>query len=196
MDREILFKAKHEHVVVTNKDLEGQWVEGLLWDEDYIYSKDLECELLIDKNTICTYTGLHDKNDKRIWENDILMCHGNPDDLVKAEFGEFSVIDPESEEIVDSVIGWHYEVIKSSEQEQRLPFYWSRPLTDAYVSECEMEVIGNIFDNPELLEERDRKDEKMEETERIRRNKFIYAYIQPPSEQTKEHSVFVQRRND
>lgn len=27
MDREILFKAKHEHVVVANKDLEGQWVE-------------------------------------------------------------------------------------------------------------------------------------------------------------------------
>lgn len=49
MDREILFKAKHEHVVVANKDLEGQWVEGLLWDEDYIYSKDLECEMLIDK---------------------------------------------------------------------------------------------------------------------------------------------------
>ena len=42
MDREILFKAKHEHVVVANKDLEGQWIEGLLWDEDYIYSKDLE----------------------------------------------------------------------------------------------------------------------------------------------------------
>ena len=34
MDREILFKAKHEHVVVANKDLEGQWVEGLLWDEE------------------------------------------------------------------------------------------------------------------------------------------------------------------
>lgn len=47
MDREILFKAKHEHVVVANKDLEGQWVEGLLWDEEYIYSKDLECEMLL-----------------------------------------------------------------------------------------------------------------------------------------------------
>lgn len=158
MDREILFKAKHEHVVVTNKDLEGQWVEGLLWDEDYIYSKDLECEMLIDKNTICAYTGLHDKNGKRIWENDILMCHGNPDDLVKAVFGEFSVIDPESEAVVDSVIGWHYEVIETDELSRCLPFCYSMPLTDAYVRDCEMEVIGNIFDNPELLEERNDED--------------------------------------
>lgn len=91
MDREILFKAKHEHVVVANKDLEGQWVEGLLWDEEYIYSRDIECE----------------------------------------------------------------------------PFCYSMPLTDTYIKLNEMEVIGNIFDNPELLEERDRKDERMEETERI-----------------------------
>lgn len=113
MDREILFKAKHEHVVVANKDLEGQWVEGLLWDEDYIYSKDLECEMLIDKNTICSYTGLHDKNGKRIWENDILMCHDNPKDLVKAVFGEFNVIEVESEEVIDSVIGYHNGFIGS-----------------------------------------------------------------------------------
>ena len=68
MDREILFKAKHEHVVIANKDLEGQWIEGLLWTEESIYRRDLECELLVDKNTICAYTGLRDKKDKRIWE--------------------------------------------------------------------------------------------------------------------------------
>lgn len=196
MDREILFKAKHEHVVVANKDLEGQWVEGLLWDEDYIYSKDLECEMLIDKNTICAYTGLHDKNGKRIWENDILMCHDNPKDLVKAVFGEFNVIEVESEEVIDSVIGWHYEVIPTDALSKCEPFCYSMPLTDTYIMLNEMEVIGNIFDDPELLEERDRKDERMEETERIWRNKFIYAYIRPPSEQAKEHSVFIQRRND
>ena len=154
MDREILFKAKHEHVVVTNKDLEGQWIEGLLWDEDYIYSKDLECELLIDKNTICEYTGLHDKNGKRIWENDILMCHGNPKDLVKAVFGEFDVIDIASEEAIDSVIGWHYEVIPTDALSKCEPFCYPTPLTDFYIKMNKMEVIGNIFDNQELLEER------------------------------------------
>lgn len=108
----------------------------------------------VDPVTLCRSTGLTDRKKKRIWENDILMCHGNPDDLVKVEFGEFSVIDPASDAIVDRVIGWHCEVIKSSEPEQMLPFYWSGPLTDEYIKECEMEVIGNIFDNPELLEER------------------------------------------
>lgn len=154
MNREILFKAKHEHVVVTNKDLEGQWVEGLLWDEDYIYSKDLECEMLIDKNTICAYTGLHDKNGKRIWENDILMCHGNPDDLAKVVFGEFDVIDIAREEAVDSVIGWHYEVIPTDATRKCEPLCYPMPLTDFYIKMNKMEVIGNIFDNPELLEER------------------------------------------
>ena len=154
MNREILFKAKHEHVVVANKDLEGQWVEGLLWDENYIYSKDLECEMLIDKNTICAYTGLHDKNGKRIWENDILMCHGNPDDLAKVAFGEFDVIDIAREEAVDSAIGWHYEVIPTDALSKCAPFCYPMPLTDFHIKENKMEVIGNIFDNPELLEER------------------------------------------
>lgn len=154
MDREILFKAKHEHVVVANKDLEGQWVEGLLWDEDYIYSKDLECEMLIDKNTICAYTGLHDKNGKRIWENDILMCHDNPDDLAKVAFGEFDVIDIAREEAIDSVIGWHYEVIPTDALSKCEQFCYPMPLTDFYIKTNKMEVIGNIFDNPELLEER------------------------------------------
>lgn len=87
-----------------------------------------------------------------IWENDILMCHGNPDDLVKAVFGEFNVIEVESEEVIDSVIGWHYEVIPTDELSKCEPFCYSMPLTDTYIKLNEMEVVGNVFDNPELLE--------------------------------------------
>ena len=153
MNREILFRAKHIHTMDSNEHLDETWVYGYLSDKDYIYDKSLEGEFLVDENTICQYTGLHDKNGKRIWENDILMCHDNPKDLVKAVFGEFNVIEVESEEVIDSVIGWHYEVIPTDELSKCEPFCYSMPLTDTYIKLNEMEVVGNVFDNPELLEE-------------------------------------------
>lgn len=153
MSREILFRAKHIHAMDINEYLNGTWVHGYLSDKNYINDKRLDGEFLVDKNTICQYTGLTDKNGKKIWENDILMCHGNQDDLVKAVFGEFNVIEVESEEVIDSVIGWHYEVIPTDELSKCEPFCYSMPLTDTYIKLNEMEVVGNIFDNPELLEE-------------------------------------------
>ena len=59
----------------------------------------------------------------------------------------------ESEEAIDSVIGWHYEVIPTDELSKCEPFCYSMPLTDTYIKLNEMEVVGNVFDNPELLEE-------------------------------------------
>ena len=153
MGREILFKAK--------SGVSGKWVEGLVFNAgnmQYIYTKpksdgNRQEIYEVDPDTICQYTGLMDKNGKKIWENDILMCHDNPVDLVKAVFGEFNVIEVESEEVIDSVIGWHYEVIPTDELSKCEPFCYSMPLTDTYIKLNEMEVIGNIFDNPELLEE-------------------------------------------
>ena len=152
MNREILFRAKHIHAMDSNEHLNGRWVKGYLSDKDYIYDEHLEGEFLVDENTICQYTGLTDKNGKKIWENDILRCHGNDADLVKAVFGEFPVIDMQTYEKVDTVIGWHYEVIPTDEVSRCEPFCYPMPLNHQYVKRCEMEVIGNIFDNPELLE--------------------------------------------
>ena len=87
-----------------------------------------------------------------IWENDVLMGHGNPKDLVKAVFGDFYVIDVETLEKVDKVVGWHYEVIPTDAISKCEPFCIPMPLTDEYIERCEFEVIGNIFGNPELLE--------------------------------------------
>lgn len=156
--REILFKAKR----IDN----GEWVEGYYLRDQYhiggkdiiFYRKDSDrftvYTNIIDIETLCQFTGLCDKNGKRIWENDILMCRGNSEDLVKVAFGEFGVRNIETGSIVDKVIGWHYEVVPTDTISRCEPFCWTMPLTEYYIDRCEMEVVSNIFDNPELLQER------------------------------------------
>ena len=162
--REILFKAKR----IDN----GEWVEGYLFDNGFGGEKKkyfvggliiekyngTACDKWnvtgiyfyeIDPKTLCQFTGLCDKNSKKIWENDILMCHGNPVELVRATFGEFGVTDLETETVTDEVIGWHYEVIYTDELSRTEPYCYSMPLTKEYITRLEMEVV----DNPELLQE-------------------------------------------
>lgn len=141
--REILFKAK---------TISGNWVNGLLvniGDKWYISNKaGRPFAYEVRPETLCQFTGLYDKNGNKIWENDILMCHGNSEDLVKVVFGEFGVRNIETGSIVDKAIGWHYEVIQTDAISKCEPFCWSMPLTKDYIERCEMEVV----DNPELLQ--------------------------------------------
>ena len=163
--REILFKAKR-------KD-NDEWVEGyyvphivegkivhhfiLTGEADLVETEDDELILKfyweeIDPDTICQYTGFTDKNGKKIWENDILRGHGNDSDLAKVVFGEFKVIDVETLEAVESCVGWHTEVIETDALSKCEPFCLPMPLTEFYISRSEFEVVGNIFDNVDLLE--------------------------------------------
>lgn len=162
--REILFKAKR-------KD-NGEWIYGFylnFMDKHFIcssthvlcmdsYSKEGQSYGFgdfyeVDPETLCQYTGLKDKKGNKIWENDILRGHGNNKDFVKVVFGEFNVIDAETLETVDKVIGWHTEVIETDMLSKCLPFCLPMPLNDFYIRRCEYDVIGTTFDNPELLEE-------------------------------------------
>lgn len=136
--REILFKAKR-----TGRD---EWVEGHLVgiDEEtwFIASEDDIFEsytddrgtydgymTVIDPATICQYTGLTDKNGNKIWENDILIARDPYIQTVNfsIRYYQKSI----------SYIGLYDEFGKAFELNENL-------LT------CS-EVIGNIFDNPELL---------------------------------------------
>ena len=129
MNREILFKAKHIHAMSSNKNLDGTWIEGYLSSEEYINNGDTE--VLIDKNTICQYTGLIDKNGKKIFEGDILK-HEN-ECLIKVVWN-------------DKRYGFAVQCIKGSVLLKNCKFeLWS-------FEPNEVEVIGNVFDNPELVE--------------------------------------------
>lgn len=78
-------------------------------------------------NTICQCTGLKDKNGRLIWENDI----------VNTQCGKAIVVWDKAE--------WRIKWIKDIIWRKDLHFW-----TNEYDWKCE--VIGNIFDNKELLE--------------------------------------------
>ena len=123
--REILFKAKR-------KD-NGEWVEGYLMDEDYINTPFNDYDVggrfddpvEIDPQTICQYTGLTDKNGKKIWENDIVECG------------------------MKLRVSWHH--FKASWVLSKKGWMYNHFFGESVEPE-DVEVIGNIFDNPELLE--------------------------------------------
>ncbi len=112
----------------------GEWVEGFYvlrpnepgGGKHYIVTAG-RCEWNeVDPSTICWCTGLKDKNGKLIWENDIVK------DITVHSLGK--------------VFYWRYEgrfAVNDVDDGKQL-----------YTGEMweDVEVIGNIFDNPELLE--------------------------------------------
>ncbi len=133
----------------------GEWVEGYLFfiaDTPYIICDGEEMCMdgenadlyatewyTVDENTICEPTGLTDKNGNKIWENDVVKYHfGN--DVAPIRFGEYqSCFDSDKTCHVGFYVDWN------SKKDLRKDLgYW--------VNMIDCNVIGNIFDNPELLE--------------------------------------------
>ncbi len=137
MNREILFKAKTEMIVRSyNNGLDdGIWVKGYLRCDcgmwliyQFEYDRADQVAYEVNPETICQYTGLKDKNGKKIWENDIVNCYESEC------FGVIKWEEDEAKFIFDIVL-------------EDLAF---EP-EDVYDYIDDMEVVGNIFDNPELL---------------------------------------------
>lgn len=152
--REILFKAKR----LDN----GEWVEGFYVRlEGYknkishrIYMKYVytNCNGFypdwyeVDPETVCQYTGLKDKNGKKIWENDIVKSdNGFEKAICVVRYGQYSPL------VFINLMEEKYHV--EIKQLAHGLFYKSVEGNDIVVFDSPyVEVIGNIFDNPELLE--------------------------------------------
>ena len=133
----------------------GEWVEGyLIADEQnkekcfigYVFGTNDDGTphdfdvVAVDPSTICQCTGLKDKNGKLIWENDIV--HNGNYFVVKWNLScaRFDFALNNSHNI--PVGRWEPMIID-----------WKNSDFKEYRNNIDFEVIGNIFDNPELMNE-------------------------------------------
>lgn len=127
MEGRYLFKAKR----IDN----GEWVQGYLygiWEKRYILwgmTNDIPNMIEVDPSTICQCTGLKDKNGNMIWENDIVKGKYYDNGKSHRHIGQ---------------VKYTCEAYKVVGVKQYTGYHAC--LDGSY------EVIGNIFDNPELLE--------------------------------------------
>lgn len=130
--REILFRGKHIHGLSQNEHLNERWIYGYLCDKNYIYSPELEGEFLINPETVCQYTGHKDNTGKRIFEGDIVAF----EDMTSTGSGY-------------SEMGCCGEV--GYDEEEACFYVTNRLSAESWEVLGECHIIGNIFDNPELI---------------------------------------------
>lgn len=137
--REILFRGKREE--------DGGWIYGL-YSDDYVYDTDFPCVVplrsgaiyeswSVIRDTVGQYTGLLDKNGKKIFEGDIVESRASDN---KEDWKRWIVT------FYDGSLCFEREISRKRKHkhEQNL-------LCVDEVKLYGLAVIGNIYDNPELL---------------------------------------------
>lgn len=143
--REILFRGqtrrKGEKVWMDGSPVESNWVYGGVLcgsgDHSIIYQTDPDIEKkVVYTDTIGQYTGLTDKNGTKIFEGDIVKFKHDDELGKKIYYRNYAV------EFVNTYVTYGLRLRNGS---IHFPFKRSTAL------QHDAEVIGNIYDNPELI---------------------------------------------
>jgi len=138
--REIRFRAIHKLTKHWFDDIHIIYQDGE-WFEDYRALEDGR-PMNLDQVSIMQYTGLKDKNDKEIYEGDILGWDGGREGISKLP----------SDYIIEVLKSNHLDI----ELEVHTNAYMFRYDTSGYNFPSfleEAEIVGNIYENSELLED-------------------------------------------
>ena len=129
--REILFRGRRRN---------GEWIEGnyIFWNKKHCIYDGIYYEVL--PETIGQYTGLCDKNGKRIFEGDILKIAKVSDSIGTYYFPPLNY--PVNVVVTWDMCAWMWETLCEDKRYIGFPEAWCH---------YECEIIGNIHDNPELL---------------------------------------------
>ena len=154
--REILFRGK----LADN----GEWVEGFMYLQhfplefrDDFYIRCYDTDYLVIPETVGQFTGLTDRNGKKIFEGDIVRYNTYDDfdcqSVVK--FGEYNQDGSAGEYSASKCIGFYVDVDNFTCPDwcEYGSNCFSNYLKQQNILEVARycEVIGNIHDNPELL---------------------------------------------
>lgn len=149
MNREIKFRGKS---IINNTYVDWLYSSGIKYGDDIelIYCDEETSEEwnYIDKETLGQYTGLHDKNGKEIYEGDIVEFEDTGEEGYEYKEGfDFNNI---AQVVYKDGI---YTLANFGESDNS---YYATDGTDEEILEEVLrngncKVIGNIYDNPELL---------------------------------------------
>ena len=163
--REILFRGqtrrKGEKVRMDGTPVKSNWVYGGIFpnndggDFAIIYQQKPEIERFpVYTDTVGQYTGLKDKNDKEIYEGDIVKFFGMKGEITRAcgAFGISTSKQINYDKLETKILYGNSPAFCYNDNFISLwELWWNYEQDDNLL--CEVEVIGNIFDNPNLLTE-------------------------------------------